>query len=215
MGHQGHNSRRNEPQAKRARVAQPRTTARKSNGYDDTNRAPHPTQQSRSQQHQQPRLPQDQVATAPGSAPSGQQPEDFAYDSQPSDGTDMQDVDDISEASLRGGGHDAGLAAAVMALSRHVQTNNSHAQTNNTLLQRLLDELTTSNQHTGELRAATRINTNTVKIFLDFLKLNNMPQVSAVQGYDGTFTHRNLPPGPPRPPDQGGTGQFPSNGFIQ
>ncbi|KAM3548349.1 hypothetical protein ARSEF4850_009463 [Beauveria asiatica] len=165
MGHQGHNSRRNEPQAKRARVAQPRTTARKSNGYDDTNRAPHPTQQSRSQQHQQPRLPQDQVATAPGSAPSGQQPEDFAYDSQPSDGTDMQDVDDISEASLRGGGHDAGLAAAVMALSRHVQTNNSHAQTNNTLLQRLLDELTTSNQHTGELRAATRINTNTVKMY--------------------------------------------------
>ncbi|KAK8140928.1 hypothetical protein G3M48_001321 [Beauveria asiatica] len=32
-----------------------------------------------------------------------------------------------------------------------------------------------------------------------------MPQVSAVQGYDGTFTHRNLPPGPPGPPDQGGT----------
>ncbi|KAM3551520.1 hypothetical protein BM221_010766 [Beauveria bassiana] len=219
MGNQGHNSRQNRLKVKRPRVAQVHAPARTFNSYDGTGRAPHPAQQSRPQQHLQSRLPQEEVATAPGSTFSSQQPEDFAYGSQPTDGRDMQDVDDISVASPGSGDHDASLADAVSALSSNVQTSTSVLQTSNNLLKKLLDEMATNNRYTGELRAAARINTKTVQTMMDFLKLNNLPQVSPVQGYDGTgpatFVHRNLPPGPPGPPDQGGTGQFPPNGFIQ
>ncbi|KAM3551517.1 hypothetical protein ARSEF4850_007830 [Beauveria asiatica] len=186
MGNQGHNSRQNRLKVKRPRVAQVHAPARTFNSYDGTGRAPHPAQQSRPQQHLQSRLPQEEVATAPGSTFSSQQPEDFAYGSQPTDGRDMQDVDDISVASPGSGDHDASLADAVSALSSNVQTSTSVLQTSNNLLKKLLDEMATNNRYTGELRAAARINTKTVQTMMDFLKLNNLPQVSPVQGYDGT-----------------------------
>ncbi len=107
--------------------------------------------------------------TAPSPASNSQQPEDFEYGPHQDDGTVMEDIENASEASIGSGDQDVGLVATVSALSSYVQTFGGqlqafggHLQTNNTIQQQLLDELKINNQHSGELRAATRINTKTV-----------------------------------------------------
>ncbi|KGQ02494.1 hypothetical protein BBAD15_g12295 [Beauveria bassiana D1-5] len=179
---------------KRARVEQHASAAP---GYGGTNQLLFTTQQSRPS-----RISHEQHVSASGSVRHGQQPDHFMYGSQPqpaTDGTNTESDGTGSEASLAGNGHDLDLAAAVTTMSSQIQS-----------LYKLMQECHTAieKSHTAQkdMRAAAQLHGDTVRMLMDWLRLNNTPSVSPLPSYDGTgpatFTPRNPPPGPP---DQGGT----------
>ncbi|XWX00738.1 hypothetical protein V2A60_008759 [Cordyceps javanica] len=179
-------------------------------GHGGTNQLSYPMQQSR-QQHHQLQMPPETNVSAPSSSRSGPQSDHFMYGSEPPPAADSPDAEEDetgSEASLADNENEPGLAVAVMALASEHRNMTTELRNMSSLLRKLLDAVKENNNEQTRMRAAALLHTESVNMFVEWHKLNNMPNISPMPGFVGagpaTFAHRNQQQ---EPPDQGGSGQ--------
>lgn len=135
-------------------------------GYDGTNQLSYPTQQSRPQ-HPNSHKPPEKNVSVSGSAQNGQRSDHVMYGSEPqpaTDGTDTEEDETGSEATLADNDLDPSLAAAVMAMAREFRSMTTEFRTMSELMRKLLKAVKENNAEQMSMRAAALLYKDAVQL---------------------------------------------------